>query len=158
MAQQQQEEETKSGELKVHQRPYFDTVTIYEFPLSIGDNPAAREGCPVTLSSKCMHKETLDVDAYEMMQEGKRRHGKYLYIPVEDRAAILMSRGYSLDKIVKRVLEMEEIKKSRSESCKLTGRERMNVAIDAAGRTLRKLNLNTKKKADKPNQIPARMA
>jgi hypothetical protein len=155
---QQQLEETKLGDSKGHQVPLFDTVTIYEFQLSIGDNPAAREGCPVTLGSKCFHKETLDVDTYEMMREGTRRTGKHLYIPVEDRAAMLLSRGYSLDKIVKRVLEMEEIKKSRSESCKMTGRERMNIAIDAAGKTLRKLNLNKKKSASKPNQIPARMA
>ena len=155
----QPHEETKIGEPKGHQSPYFDTITIYEFPISIGDNPAAREGCPVALSSKCMHKETLDVDTYEMMREGRRRNGKNLYLPVEDRAAMLLSRGYSLDKIVKRVLEMEEIKKSRSESCKLTGRERMTGAIDAAGRTLRKLNLNSKKQSSvKPNQIPARMA
>ncbi|KAL3919702.1 MAG: hypothetical protein SGILL_003622 [Bacillariaceae sp.] len=141
-----------------HQAPCFDRVTIYEFQISMGDNPAAREGCPVTLSKKCIHEETLDVDFYEMMREGKRRDSKHLYLPVEDRAAMLMSRGFSLDKIVKRVLEMEEIKKSRSESCKATSRERMNIAIDAAGRTLRKLNLNKKPKADKPNQVQARSA
>ena len=142
--------------------PRFDTVTIYEFHLSIGDNPATREGCPVSLSTKCIHKETLDVEMYEHIREGKRRKSKSLYIPVEDRAAMLLSRGYSLDKIVKRVLEMEEIKKSRSESLKMGGLERMNVLIDSAGRTLRKLNLNKKPKAEdtsnKPNQVQARMA
>lgn len=144
-----------------YRSPDFDTVTIYEFDLTIGDNPATKEGCPVALSSKCVHKETLDIDFYEEMREGKRRRAKALYLPVEDRAAMLLSRGYSLDKIVKRVLEMEEIKKSRSESLRMNGWERMYIAIDAAGKTLRVLNLNKKQKADgsqKPNQVQARMA
>ncbi|KAG7353937.1 hypothetical protein IV203_035199 [Nitzschia inconspicua] len=142
--------------------PRFDVVTIYEFQLSIGDNPATREGCPIALSSKCVNKETIDVDIFESMREGNRRKSKNLYVPVEDRAAMLLSRGYSLDQIVKRVLEMDEIKKSRSESLKMNGWERMNIAIDAAGKTLRKLNLNKKQKAEdrniKPNQVQARMA
>jgi hypothetical protein len=141
-------------------RPSFDSITIYEFPISIGDNPAAREGCPVALGSKCVHKESMDLETYELFREGQRRPNKKLYLPVEDRAAMLLSRGYSLDKIVRRVMEMEEIKKSRTESLKMNGWERMNVAIDAAGKTLRKLNLDRKKKAvsDKPNQVQARMA
>jgi hypothetical protein len=142
--------------------PRFNTVTIYEFQLSIGDNPAAREGCPISLSTKCVHKETLDVDVFEHLREGKRRKTKNLYLPVETRAAMLLSRGYSLDTIVKRVLEMDEIKKSRSESLKMGGLERMNGLMDSAGRTLRKLNLNKKPKAEersnKPNQVQARTA
>lgn len=142
--------------------PRFDTVTIYEFQLSIGDNPAVREGCPVALSASCVNKETLDVDLFEEMREGRRRTSKKLYLPVEDRAAMLLSRGYSLDKIVKRVLEMDEIKKSRSESLKMSGVERMTGLFDSAGRTLRKLNLNKKPKAEDkgntPNEVQARMA
>ena len=88
MAQQEREDESKVGEVKGHHSPHFDTITIYEFPISMGDNPAAREGCPVMLSSKCMHKETLDVDMYEMVREGRRRSAKNLYLPVEDRAAM----------------------------------------------------------------------
>jgi hypothetical protein len=139
--------------------PRFNKVTIFEFPISIGDNPAAREGCPVALSQHCVFRETLDIDEYEKMREGyRRKSSKNLYLPVEDRAAMLLSRGYSLDKIVRRVLEMEEIKKSRSESLKMNGWDRLNIAIDNAGKTLRKLNLNKKPKGDKPNEIPARMA
>jgi hypothetical protein len=102
----------------------------------------------------------MDVETFELFRDGKRRRNKQLYLPVEDRAAMLLSRGYSLDKIVKRVMEMEEIKKSRTESLKMNGWERMNIAIDAAGKTLRKLNLDRKKKASdsKPNQVQARMA
>jgi hypothetical protein len=142
--------------------PRFATVTIYEFQLSIGDNPAAREGCPISLSAKCVHKETMDVNVFELLREGKRRKSKNLYLPVEDRAAMLLSRGYSLDKIVKRVLEMDEIKKSRSESLKMGGLQRMTGLFDSAGKTLRKLNLNKKPKAEdrvnKPNQVRARTA
>jgi hypothetical protein len=140
--------------------PSFSEVTIYEFHISMGNNPAVREGCPVALGSKCIHKEIVDIDTYEMVREGKRRKSKNLYLPVEDRAAMLLSRGYSLDKIVKTVMEVEEIKKSRTESLKINGWQRMNIAIDAAGKTLRKLVNNDKKDKsdDKPNEVQARMA
>jgi len=69
----------------------------------------------------------------------------------------LLSKGYSLEEIVGVVMEMEELKKSRAESLKLNGREKLTFAMDSAGRTLRKIVAGNGKR-DGPNSVQARMA
>ena len=117
----------------------FDKVFIYEFSLTLGDNPAVREGCPVALGGECLYKTVLDMEAFEKSRRPnihKRRRGKDLYIPVYDRAALLMSQGFTLEKIVETVLEVEKIKKSRRESMKVNGWQKLNYAIDSAGKSI----------------------
>ncbi len=118
----------------------------------MGDNPAVREGCPITLGNECINTNVLDLDHYEKSRRPgiqKRRRGKDLYIPVYDRAALLMSQGFTLERIVETVLEVEMIKKSRQECMKLNGWQKLNYAIDSAGKSIiRKLtngNVNKSK-------------
>ena len=117
----------------------FDKVFIYEFSLTLGDNPAVREGCPVALSKECIDRSVIDVETFEQNRRPsihKRRRGKDLYIPVYDRAALLMSQGFTLEQIVETVLEVEKIKKSRNECMKLNGWQKLNCAIDSAGKSI----------------------
>ena len=117
----------------------FDKVFIFEFSITIGNNPAVREGCPVSLGSECIHTTVLDLESYEHSRRPsshKRRRGKDLYIPVYDRATLLMSQGFTLEKIVETVLEVEAIKKSRQESMKLNGWQKLNYAFDIAGKSI----------------------
>ena len=117
----------------------FDKVFIYEFSLTLGDNPAVREGCPVALSRECVNKTVVDIESFEQIRRPrtqKRRRGKDLYIPVYDRAALLMSQGFTLEKIVETVLEVEKVKKSRNECMKLNGWQKINCAIDSAGKSI----------------------
>ena len=69
-------------------RVTFDLVTVYEFPLEIGDNPAVREGCPIRLGDKLLREITTDVDSYEKERCPRQRNAKRLYIQVTDRAAM----------------------------------------------------------------------
>mmetsp|Transcript_86470 Transcript_86470/g.242086 ORF Transcript_86470/g.242086 Transcript_86470/m.242086 type:complete len:155 (-) Transcript_86470:80-544(-) len=136
----------------------FDEVTIYEFPVDIGDNPAVREGCPIRLGDRLLRKSTIDVESYEKERSSARqRHAKKLYIDVTERATMLLSKGYSLDEIVAVVMETEALKKSRAESVKLNGREKLLFAMDSAGKTLRKI-VGNGNKPQGPNSVQARMA
>jgi len=65
----------------------FGSVSVYEFHVVIGDNPACREGCPVQLSSQCCGSSKVDVEEYEYFRR-KRVPRKALYLPVPDRAAM----------------------------------------------------------------------
>lgn len=47
-----------------------------------------------------------------------------------------MSQGFTLETIVENVLEVERIKKSRQECMKLNGWEKLNYAIDSAGKSI----------------------
>lgn len=65
----------------------FDTVTIYEFPVEIGDNPACREGCPIRLGHDLLWKSKMGINSYEE-ERGIRVQAKELYVDVSDRAAL----------------------------------------------------------------------
>eukprot|EP00537_Pseudo-nitzschia_pungens_P005832 CAMPEP_0172371800 /NCGR_PEP_ID=MMETSP1060-20121228/44919_1 /TAXON_ID=37318 /ORGANISM="Pseudo-nitzschia pungens, Strain cf. cingulata" /LENGTH=266 /DNA_ID=CAMNT_0013097549 /DNA_START=26 /DNA_END=826 /DNA_ORIENTATION=+ len=120
-------------------RTTFDKVFVYEFALTIGNNPAVREGCPIALGRKCVHNTVVDMELYEKSRRSgarNRRKAKDLYIPVFERASMLISRGFTLENIVETVLEVEKIKKSRQECMKLNGWQKFNCAIDSAGRSL----------------------
>lgn len=65
----------------------FDDITIYNFPIDIGDNPACREGCPIRLGDKLIWKSKVDLNSYEDERD-TRFTGKQLYIGVSDRASM----------------------------------------------------------------------
>lgn len=66
----------------------FGDVTVYEFELWLGDNPAVRDGCPVMLGKHCTDCYKVDINTFEAERASRRRHGKDLYIPVPDRTAL----------------------------------------------------------------------
>ena len=65
----------------------FSDVSVFEFGVELGDNPAVREGCPVQLGKGIIRTYVEDIDSYEL-ERGTRLRGKELYIPVQDRAAL----------------------------------------------------------------------
>lgn len=165
----------------------FGTVSTYVFPVVMGDNPAVREGCPVALGKKCIDKSVMDLSTHEMMARVaaatkdsgsgsqkqnlyRPRRGKELYIPVSDRASLLLAQGYQLDDIVQTVMAVEETKKQRAESLKMSGWQKVKGVMDASGKTLRNVLSNNnngssnngkavaKSAPTKPNTVQARSA
>ena len=67
----------------------------------------------------------------------------------------LLKQGYDLMEIVQTVMEVDEIRKSRRLNMRIKGWEKLNLAIDTAGKSLRKKVL---RKDAKPNTIQARTA
>lgn len=65
----------------------FDSVIIYEFEVDIGDNPACREGCPISLGPDLLWQSKVDLNIYEH-ERGHRGRGKDLYIDVTERAGM----------------------------------------------------------------------
>ena len=112
----------------------FGNLTIHEHPLELGDNPACSSGAPLTIGWKAQSSSTRNLDLYEYMR-GERRHGrKQLVIPVQDRAHLLLSSGYSLATIADATLSVEEVKKQRYESLKGTSLERFGSILEKTGR------------------------
>jgi hypothetical protein len=71
--------------------------------------------------------------------------------------------GSSLDQIVNTVLAVEETKKQRRESLRMNQWEKLNFAVDKAGRTLRKIvrpksNKNEEKTATASVHVVAKSA
>jgi hypothetical protein len=106
----------------------FTEVTVYEFPLRIGDNPACSSGCPVALAKKhlSVRKSTLsDNDENNAGNSSKsaytkRRSSRDLMIPSDVRTKLLMANGYELQRIVKTTANMLTIQEQRRESLQKT--------------------------------------
>jgi len=70
----------------------------------------------------------------------------------------LLAEGYTVQDMVSVILEVDDIKKSRVENCKLKGWEKLNLAMDSAGKSLRKLVRAKREEHPKPHTVPARSA
>lgn len=116
----------------------FGDLTVYEHPLEMGDNPAVSSGAPLMIGWKAQSTSTRNLDLYEYMHP-QRRHGrKQLAIPVQDRAQILLKRGYSLTDIASAAMTVEEIKRQRAEtlrtSLKVSPLERAGALLEKTGK------------------------
>jgi hypothetical protein len=69
----------------------------------------------------------------------------------------LLSRGYTITDIVNTVLQIESIKQLRRSSMKKGNWEKLNSAMDSAGRTLRNIVVG-RNNDPKPNTLQARSA
>jgi hypothetical protein len=66
----------------------FDTVHVFEFRVTLGDNPACRDGCPIRMEDECIHDYRLDVDTFEKIRSPYRRRLQELYLTVPNRACL----------------------------------------------------------------------
>jgi len=99
------------------QQVTFGDLTIREYPIIMGDNPAAN-GCPITIGWKKMSESTRNLELYEYTRQDRRYGKKKLAIPVQARSQMLLDAGYTQDQIIDRALEVAEIKRQRQESAK----------------------------------------
>jgi len=111
----------------------FDEITIREYPMELGENPGCSSGAPVQLGWDHMSSHTRSVDLYEYIRDDRRDRSS-LRLPVQRRAQILLSSGYSLEQIATAALNVAEIKKFRSESLKKQGWERASLLLENTGK------------------------
>lgn len=107
---------------------FADKVTIQEYSLAIGDNPACSSGVPVQLGWEVREKTTRNFGLYEFLRQPDRRRGRrQLAIPADTRAALLLSEGYSYDDISRATKEARKTKKLRDETLQKEGWDRLSI-------------------------------
>jgi hypothetical protein len=112
----------------------FENITIFEFPMVLGDNPSCSNGAPVCLGRKHTSSHTHSVDIYEFLRKGNRRSRRRLILDVPTRAEILLSpAGFEMREIVDATLAVQAIRKSRVESLKIQGWQRLTIALETTG-------------------------
>jgi hypothetical protein len=112
----------------------FGNLTIQEFPIQLGDNPACSAGAPIEIGWKPFSKVTRNIDLYEYMQGSRRRRTrKDLAIPVHKRCGILLRAGYALEDIVGATLKVALAKKQRVETLQHQGWDRLTLIMIRTG-------------------------
>jgi hypothetical protein len=97
----------------------FSEVTVFEFPVAMGDNPACSHGCPIALGgfeyvSKMV--EDFDIYMYDRLSAPKRRTRKGLLITADVRTQMLISAGYDFTQVVQGTSSVLEIQQLRNDS------------------------------------------
>eukprot|EP00529_Nitzschia_sp_RCC80_P035665 CAMPEP_0113482596 /NCGR_PEP_ID=MMETSP0014_2-20120614/23001_1 /TAXON_ID=2857 /ORGANISM="Nitzschia sp." /LENGTH=176 /DNA_ID=CAMNT_0000376119 /DNA_START=127 /DNA_END=657 /DNA_ORIENTATION=- /assembly_acc=CAM_ASM_000159 len=93
----------------------FESLTIREYPVILGDNPNVSSGAPLSLGWEYTEQPRRNIDMYEYTRK-ERRSRKHLAIPVEVRGQILLKMGYSIEELAMATMESDEIKRQRAES------------------------------------------
>ena len=96
----------------------FGDLTIADYPIIIGDNPACTAGCPITIGWEPIESYTRNIDVYEFARTGSRLKGRKLILPVKKRSEMLLYAGYTSKEIIDRVLEIDEYKDQRAKTVK----------------------------------------
>jgi len=102
---------------RVQPKVSFSMVEIRIYPCTLGDNPAAKNGVPLTLSWDYTRKISMSLDMFEFFREPIRKSCRNeLKISYERKTILLKEAGFSIVdiKFVKR--EMDKIRKSREKT------------------------------------------
>lgn len=78
----------------------FDSITIRDYPMTVGDNPSVSSGPPLAIDWDHMHEVTLSLDSYE---ESKPlpRNGREMIVPRAKREQIFKDAGFSYNQLIK---------------------------------------------------------
>merc|ERR1719343_1385528 len=130
----------------------FGDLTIIEFPIILGDNPAC-SGCPITIDWQPMGKHTRNLELYEYTRTQSRHNRRKLVIPIQRRSQMLLDAGYTQEQIIKRALLMAKIKNQREETMKSSQLQGFGKLSKNFKATFSKLNIGVGPKPSKTTVI-----
>jgi hypothetical protein len=110
----------------------FNRVTLYEFPMVLGDNPACSNGIPVQIDWKPQNISCRNFELFDAKRESVKQ-GRAMRLKDRYRAQLLLKSGYTMDRLVKATMEVEEIRESRRESLKQQGWGKFVETLEGTG-------------------------
>lgn len=131
---------------KLGKQVRFGHLTITEFPIILGDNPAVTSGAPITIDWAPQGEYGFSINAYEQCKPKRRRRRKLL-ISVSNRAILLLAAGYSIDDIADASINAQQIKFGRQETLRQNPQwDRVNLMMENTNELLGGMMQNTGKK------------
>lgn len=92
----------------------FSTVTIQEYPMIPGDNPAVSDGVPVTVAWTNISSNTVTLEQYEEDCEVSRQHQYNIKMSSTYRRLLLLKLGFGEGEIQKAIREATEVQRQRA--------------------------------------------
>ncbi len=78
----------------------FDSITIRDYPMTVGDNPSVSSGPPLTIEWDHMSEITLSLDSYEESKPAPR-NGREMIVPRLAREQIFRDAGFSYNQLIR---------------------------------------------------------
>lgn len=125
------ESTTQSRRRRRQQKVCFGDLTILEFGLILGDNPAC-VGAPLQQAWIPRNKTTVDVDFYELHREKRCPRKDQFKISPGDRERMLLEIGYCPDEILLACEEGYRVREKRFSSWQGKKWDRVRMAVESA--------------------------
>lgn len=93
----------------------FNSLTVREYDLTLGDHPSSASGPPIQLDWDHKNESVVDLNTYEQERQ-PRKTRRQLKMSFEERERILQSKGYSMDELKNAWMESLKIRQQRYET------------------------------------------
>jgi hypothetical protein len=90
----------------------FKTIEIFEYPITLGDNPSVTSGAPLTIEWEVQRKSKFLLEYFERHRPAYKQKNN-LRISGTGRKQLLLRCGFSDEEIINAALEATEMKKER---------------------------------------------
>ena len=122
----------------------FDSITIRNYSIDIGDHPCCSIGAPVSLSWSYEEEEALDLDIYEI-ERRPRRPLKGLVLSYYRRRDILRNAGHTDDEIKAAARTVARAQRHRQTTLFFKPVGKLEEAFQSAGRKMKRATSRRKK-------------
>jgi hypothetical protein len=114
---------------------FAELITVHDFPMVLGDNPACSSGAPVQLDWQPCQTQKRNLEMYEFVRREERKTDRrQLLIPVERRGKLLLRIGFSIEEIAQATMDADETKEQRQETLRKQGWDRMALILETTGK------------------------
>lgn len=93
----------------------FNSLTVREYDLTLGDHPSSASGPPVQLDWEHKTESVVDLNTYEQERQ-PRKTRRQLKMSFTEREEILQSKGYSMEELKNAWMESLKIRQQRYET------------------------------------------
>ena len=129
----------------------FSNVTLREYPIVVGDNPAVSCGPPISIDWKYISEVVLSVEEHMSMNPNPKKQ-REMILPSYIRKMILIHNGSSDFELEEAEDEAKEIKIQRHKSWKDSKMINIQMLFNWTGRKFQEIRFNTKKKCYCPRK------
>lgn len=91
----------QQGQMPMHRRCSFSTISVREYDQTLGDSPSCQEGAPITLDWKYTEQKSIALDEFEKARKPQRRGRSDLILGAADRRKMLFMNGATLTEILR---------------------------------------------------------
>jgi hypothetical protein len=113
----------------------FDSISIRNYSIELGNHPNCQVGAPVTLSWDYEEQDTQDIDVYEFERK-PRRTTRHLILNYYQRKDILKLAGYSDKELKAAEKAVAQVQRQRQASASFSPVHKLGELVGSAARTV----------------------
>lgn len=103
------------GSISTARSVSFNSLTVREYDLTLGDHPSSASGPPVQLNWQHKAENTMPLDDYEQMRQPRRKR-RQLKMSFQEREQLLQESGFTMDELKNAWMNSLKVRQQRYET------------------------------------------